>query len=275
MKIKSAVIFLKNGSKILLLRRGTELEGEGKWDGISLEFGEEIVDVDEKLIEAVKLKINRATKISLGSVTYIRHGEVIEEKLPILFKTDDANITKGGGYDDHEWIDTGEINNYDLFGGEVLKNLLSQVHSFVYLVRAVLKKEGEVARSISAKIGENNKHIYSILVGEHLPGYVIVESNNIRSVERVTKGIRNCKGIVGAEANFGEILEFLKPSSQIHGFGIGDHVEVTDGPFKGEPGEITELVVSKEKLTVMLTATPIPLPITVTAEQVKMVEEDA
>jgi transcriptional antiterminator NusG len=50
-------------------------------------------------------------------------------------------------------------------------------------------------------------------------------------------------------------------------------VELIDGPFKGERAKIMQIDTSKEEVTVQLVESMVPIPVTVRAEALRMLEE--
>jgi transcriptional antiterminator NusG len=53
----------------------------------------------------------------------------------------------------------------------------------------------------------------------------------------------------------------------------GDMVEIIGGPFKGEKGKVTRYDKVKRELTMEPTETPVPIPITVSVEFIKVLQK--
>ena len=112
----------------------------------------------------------------------------------------------------------------------------------------------------------------TVLVPDGIRGYVFIEAIGRSAAERARVGIKHAKGVVVGAMSLGEIEHFLVPKPAVVSMGIGDIVELTSGPFKGERARIVRIDEPKEEITVELFEATVPIPVTVRADFVKIVQ---
>lgn len=130
---KIITCFLKNGDKILIIKRSNKVKSmKGLWAGISgiIEKGEQPlsrakIEIFEELginndeIELIK----EAKEMRIKSPQYENHEWVI---YPFLFIVDNPKIKLNWENSDYKWIDVDEISNFETVPSleKVLLNLL-------------------------------------------------------------------------------------------------------------------------------------------------------
>ncbi len=130
---KIITCFLKNGDKILIIKRSNKVKSmKGLWAGISgiIEKGEQPlsrakIEIFEELginndeIELIK----EAKEMRIKSPQYENHEWVI---YPFLFIVDNPKIKLNWENSDYKWIDVDEISNFETVPSleQVLLNLL-------------------------------------------------------------------------------------------------------------------------------------------------------
>jgi len=144
--------------------------------------------------------------------------------------------------------------------------------SKVYVVRTTIGQERSTADMIVARARNFDLPIRSVLVPQGIRGYVFVEGRDRISVERARMGIKHAKGVIRGEVPLNEIENLLVPKSTVTGMEIGDIVELTAGPFKGERARIIRIDESKEEITIELFEATVPIPVTVRGDSIKIVE---
>ncbi len=114
--------------------------------------------------------------------------------------------------------------------------------------------------------------IMSIVSPKDLRGYVFVETMHPDRVGFIAKGIKGFKGLVDGDIKFEEISHYLTPKPAVSGLELGSFVELIDGPFKGEKAKIMSIDKAKEEVTVQLVESMIPIPVTVRAEALRVLD---
>ncbi|MGC8663568.1 MAG: transcription elongation factor Spt5 [Thermoplasmata archaeon] len=157
---------------------------------------------------------------------------------------------------------------------EITINLVATIVA----LKTQVGKEVEVARDLGNKIKQNKiDYVFSILVpGEtsKLKGYVFVETIQPDRILSFIKNVKGIKGVVKGEMDISEIMHYLTPKAAVETLQVGNFVELVDGPFKGEKGRIMEIDTANDKIVVELTESLVPIPITVKAGSVRVIEKE-
>lgn len=112
-----------------------------------------------------------------------------------------------------------------------------------------------------------------MLVPEPLKGYIFVEARSSREVELAVAGIPHIKGIIPGKILLQEIEHILVPRPPTEDLVVGDIVEITGGPFKGERARVMRIDASKDEVTLELFEAPSPIPVKVHADFLRIVEK--
>jgi len=172
--------------------------------------------------------------------------------------------------------DTGKFK-FEVIHSEGLwaKDVTIKVESAIVAVKTTIGQEIKVARDIGLKSKLHGwKEIYAVLAPYNLKGYVFVETSRPDKVLSLIRGIRDAKGVVRGEMQIEEIKHYLTPTPTIHRISVGDIVELVEGPFKGEQAKVIQIDETKNEITVELFAAMVPIPITVKAEAVRLLEKE-
>jgi transcriptional antiterminator NusG len=175
-----------------------------------------------------------------------------------------------------------EIGDYGIFKFEVLssegswsKEVRVNIEAAIVAVKTTIGQEVKVARDIGMKAKIHGwKEIFSVLAPYNLKGYVFVETSRPDKVLSLIRGIKDAKGIVRGEMHLEEIKHYLTPTPTIHRISVGDIVELVEGPFKGEHAKVMQIDEAKNEITVELFEAMVPIPITVKAEAVRLLEKE-
>ncbi len=161
------------------------------------------------------------------------------------------------------------IENETLWSNTVNVN----VESAIVAIKTQIGHEVKVARELGLKAKSKGwTEIYAIIAPFELKGYVLVETSRPDKVLSVIKGLRGAKGVVRGEMKIEDVKHYLTPTPTITTISKGDIVELVEGPFKGEHARVIDLDESKNEITVELFEAMVPIPITVKAEAVRVIE---
>jgi transcriptional antiterminator NusG len=145
----------------------------------------------------------------------------------------------------------------------------------IYIVRTTIGQEKGIAHVIWGRVKkrtEDFQTIKAILIPEPLKGYIFVEARSSRDVELAIAGIPHIKGIIPGKILVDEIEHILVPRPPTEDLEIGDIVEITGGPFKGERARVMRIDTSKNEITLELFEAPSPIPVKVHADFLRIVE---
>jgi transcriptional antiterminator NusG len=139
-------------------------------------------------------------------------------------------------------------------------------------VKTTANQERIVASMIELAVKKHNLKVYSILAPKELKGYVVLEVEGIEDAIMAIRGLQHVRGIVKKEMSFADIQHYLTPKKAVEQIKEGYMVEVSAGPFKGEKGIVKRVDRAKNEITIELLEAVVPIPLTVKAENVRIVE---
>jgi transcriptional antiterminator NusG len=145
----------------------------------------------------------------------------------------------------------------------------------IFTIRTTVSQESLVADILSNKIRKEDLNIYSISVIPGLKGYIMIEADNEMTVRR---GITNTshvkgRGIVGGEVKIDELGTLLESKPLMKSIKAGQKVELIAGPFKGERAKVIRVNDTKEEVTVELMEAAVKIPVTISAEHIRVIKE--
>jgi transcription termination/antitermination protein NusG len=143
----------------------------------------------------------------------------------------------------------------------------------IYPIRTTVGQEQLVVDILSSKISKEELNIYSIAVVPGIKGYILLEADNEITVRRGitdTPHIRG-SGIVKGAVNVSDLDKLLESKPLMKTLEEGQKVEIISGPFKGEKAKITRVNSQKEEVTVELLEAAVKIPVTIKAENIKII----
>ena len=153
------------------------------------------------------------------------------------------------------------------------KEIKVTIESAIIAVKTSIGQEVHVANDIGmrAKV-KGIKEIYAVLAPYNLKGYVFVETSRPDKILSLIRGVKGAKGVVRGEMKIEDIKHYLAPAPAVTRMAKGDIVELVEGPFKGEHARVIDIDEAKNEITVELFEAMVPIPITVKAEAVRVIE---
>jgi len=141
-----------------------------------------------------------------------------------------------------------------------------------YAVKTIKGYEQQVADMLADK-GDG---VYAGLVPEQVVSYIMVEADDVSSIDRVMSEVPNATKLVqdGAQLEEAEVFDFLSPAGDVDHIAQGDLVEITDGPFSGEKAKITNIDETKGEITVEIAESTVPIPVTMKGSDVRRLDSD-
>jgi transcriptional antiterminator NusG len=144
----------------------------------------------------------------------------------------------------------------------------------IFPVRTTVGQEQLVVDILSSKIAKEDLNIYSIAVVPGLKGYILIEADNEVTLRRGITDTPHIKGsgIVKGAVNIDELSSLLESKPLMKTLQEGQKVEIISGPFKGEKAKITRVNQAKEEVVVELLEAAVKIPVTIKAENIKIVQ---
>lgn len=145
----------------------------------------------------------------------------------------------------------------------------------IFAVKTAIGHERAAATALYNRIGTiKNEEVYSILSPSNLRGYLLVEASSRERLKLLLKGVPHVRTVVEGTAEMSEIEGFLTPQPAVKGVTVGDIVELVAGPFKGEKARVQHIEEAREEITVELFESMVPIPITVRADHIRVLEKE-
>lgn len=142
-----------------------------------------------------------------------------------------------------------------------------------FAIKTTANQERVVANLMEMAVRKYKLSIYSILAPKELRGYIIVEAGSMDDMLKAIRGLPHIKGVVKGETSFTEVEHFLAPKKAAEQIKEGFTVEVSSGPFKGELAVVKRVDEAKNEITVELIEAVVPIPVTVKADHVRVVDK--
>jgi transcriptional antiterminator NusG len=257
----------------------------GAWDGI---YG--IGDPNDH--DSVVARITECTGISSESLQLVRsdmarglaYGNRLNDVTPILFITEEVEVSPGALYKNSEWIDPGAIQTKD-YATPQLREMYGDVASYLYILKTSIGQEQNVAGEIRARLSGTGSlkdiqdKIFGVLSPHYMKGFIFVEATAMHHVQkligRVGVGVtplKNCSKVLDGEAPLEDVLPYLEPKAATSGIEEGCIVEISGGAFRGQAARVTRVAETKEEVTVELFEAAVPVALTVRADQVRVTQ---
>ncbi len=155
-------------------------------------------------------------------------------------------------------------------------NLFSiKVKQTIIVVKTTIGQEIKIARDIGMKAKvEKQDYLFSVLVPPDVKGYIFIETLYPDRTMGLLRTVRGARNMIAGEVQLSEIENYLVSKPAVESLGVGNFVEVTEGPFKGEKARITHVDTQKDEITLELQNAIVPIPLTVKADSVKLLEKE-
>lgn len=242
-------------------------DGEEGEIELSLDIKEQKEEIEWFLIE--NQRKGRQIAVSPKNPDSLKIGFRIKPKesllLPLVVET-----PKGGDIDDFATVTIkakGEQEPQKLFTVKIKQTII--------VIKTTIGQEVKIARDIGLKAKmEEQDYIFSILVPSDVKGYIFIETLYPDRTMGLLRTVRGARNMIAGEVQLKEIENYLISKAAVESLEVGNYVEVTEGPFKGEKARITHVDMGKDEITLELQNAIVPIPLTVKADSVKLLEKE-
>ena len=183
------------------------------------------------------------------------------------FKKDTAKFTLRIEHDNGSFSQTMQISLIP-----VIVAVKTTVGNEIPVSRDLAKKSEKDKEERAATYSNATNEILAIMAPKDVKGYIFVETMHPDRIPYLGKDVRGYKGEVKGEISIEEIEHYLEPKPAVTGLELGALLELIDGPFKGERAKIMAIDATKEEVTVQLIESLVPIPVTVNAEAIRMLD---
>lgn len=144
----------------------------------------------------------------------------------------------------------------------------------IFTIRVTSGQEKIIAGILVKKARAEKLDITSLVNVENVKGYLFVEAPDENTVVKLIQKVKHVKGFLKKPITIQEIEKLIQstqqPSLQVE---VGDIVEMTSGPFKGERAKVIKIEEAKDEITVELIEVAVPIPVTVKSRIVKLFQK--
>ena len=117
--------------------------------------------------------------------------------------------------------------------------------------------------------------IYSMLSPHKVRGYLFVEASSKDELSKLIYGVRHVKGLIDEPTTLDKIEHFIIAAPEPIKIKVCDIVELVTKPFKGEKARVKRVNKVKEEVVVELLEAAVPIPMTVTVDNVRIIKSEA
>ena len=279
-------VYLRSGEKVLLMQRADEVaDFPGAWDGIyGVGDHGDVDSIISRITECTGITAENLDIVRTGMARGLAYGNRLNVVTPILFMTEEVDVSPGTLYKGYEWGDPGKIQEKE-YATPQLKDMYGDVASYLYILKTSIGQEQNVATEIRARLSGTGSlkdiqdKIFGVLSPHFMKGYIFIEATAMHHVQkligRVGVGVtplKNCSKVLGGESPLEDVLPYLEPKAATSGIEEGCIVEISGGAFRGQTARVTRVAESKEEVTVELFEAAVPVALTVRADQVRVTQ---
>lgn len=131
-----------------------------------------------------------------------------------------------------------------------------------------------ISEILTKKARAEKLDVYSVVYIENVKGYLFVEVSDENTLVELIQKVKHVKGFLRKQVTIDEIKELIKiskkPALTVE---VGDLIEMSSGPFKGERARVLKIDDAKEEITVELMEVAVPIPVTVKSKMVKLFQK--
>jgi transcription termination/antitermination protein NusG len=144
----------------------------------------------------------------------------------------------------------------------------------ILTIRVTSGQEKMLSEILTKKARAEKLDVYSVVHVENVKGYLFVECLEENTVAKLIQRVKHVKGFLKKQVTLDEISELIKASKKpALSVEVGDIIEMSSGPFKGERAKVLKLDDAKDEITVELMEVAVPIPVTVKSKMVKLFQK--
>lgn len=145
----------------------------------------------------------------------------------------------------------------------------------IFTVRTTVGQESLVAEILEHKIRKEGIDVFSLSIVPDFKGYILIESEDQVTAQRAITNAPHIKsrGLVEGQININELSKLLEAKPLMKAIKVGMTVELVAGPFKGEKAKVLRVNPTKEEVTVEPLEAAVKVPITMSAEHIRIIAD--
>ena len=144
----------------------------------------------------------------------------------------------------------------------------------IFIIKVTTNKEERAVEMIAEKAGKKELNVFSVARPHGWRGYILLEAEDRESAEEAAFNLPYVKGIIGNDMDYEEIKNSIESTIETISIQEGDIVEIISEPFKKEKAKVLRIDKQKEEVTVSLLGAAVPLPVTIKADNVRVIRRE-
>lgn len=149
-----------------------------------------------------------------------------------------------------------------------------EINTKIFALRVTANREDQVMSFVPSNVIRKKINVYSVIRPHGMRGYIFLEAETKADAEQAAYGVPYARGILPNEINYKEIEHMLEQVKKEVNIQKNDVAEIISGPFKREKCKITRIDKLKEEVVVELLDAPVPIPITLKLDTIKVIRRD-
>ncbi|MFW5847109.1 MAG: transcription elongation factor Spt5 [Nanoarchaeota archaeon] len=141
----------------------------------------------------------------------------------------------------------------------------------IFIIKVTTNKEERAVEMIADRVQKKQLQAYAVVRPHGLRGYIILEAEDKETAEESVFNLPYVKGIIGKTLSYEEIKNMVEPTIAEISIKEGDIVEMIGSTLKGEKAKVLRIDKQKEEVVVSLLGATVPLPVTVKADNVRVI----
>jgi transcriptional antiterminator NusG len=144
----------------------------------------------------------------------------------------------------------------------------------IFGLRTTANREDQVLEFVASNAARKKLPVYAVISPHGMRGYIFVEAEDRASAEQAAFGVPYAKGILPKEVEYKEIEHMLEQVKRDINIQKNDIAEIISGAFKRDKAKITRVDKVKGEVVVELLESPVPIPITLPIDAVKVIRRE-
>lgn len=144
----------------------------------------------------------------------------------------------------------------------------------IFTIRTTANREEQVVDFVSSNAARKKLPVFSVIAPHGMRGYIFVEATDRISAEQAAYGVPYAKGLLPKEVEYKEIEHMLEQVKRDINIQKNDIAEIISGAFKRDKAKITRVDKVKGEVVVELLESPVPIPITLPIDAVKVIRRE-
>ena len=185
-------VYLRSGEKVLLMQRADEVaDFPGAWDGIyGVGDHGDVDSIISRITECTGITAENLDIVRTGMARGLAYGNRLNDVTPILFMTEEVDVSPGTLYKGYEWVDPGKIQEKE-YATPQLKDMYGDVASYLYILKTSIGQEQNVATEIRARLSGTGSlkdiqdKIFGVLSPHFMKGYIFIEAAALHHVQKL------------------------------------------------------------------------------------------